>query len=71
METSGFFLTKPRDWAEYIFFDGACDEGKWRMALWGCTVAGRVGVVHEVLCKQRIAEYAALEYTVNFVSSLG
>ena len=41
------------------------------MALWGYTVGGRVGVVHEVLCNQQIAEYAALEYIVNFVSSFG
>ena len=54
-----------------IFFDGVCDGGTWRMALWGYTVGGRVGVVHEVLCNQQIAEYAALEYTMNFISSLG
>ena len=65
------FLKKPRDWAENIFFDGACDGGTWRMALRGCTVGARVGVVHEVLCNQQIAEYVPLEYTVNFVSSLG
>ena len=41
------------------------------MALWGYTVARRVGVVHQVLCNHQIADYAALEYTVNFVSSLG
>ena len=41
------------------------------MALWGYTVGGRVGIVHEVLCNQQIAEYAALEYAVNFVSALG
>ena len=41
------------------------------MALLGYTVGGRVGVVHEVLCNQQIAEYAALEYAVNFVSALG
>ena len=65
------FLKRPRDWAEYIFFDGACDGGTWRMALWGYTVGGRAGVVHEVLCNQQIAEFAALEYAVNFVSASG
>ena len=41
------------------------------MALWGCTVGGRAGVVHEMLCHQQIAEFAALEYAVLFVSALG
>ena len=41
------------------------------MALWGYTVGGRAWVVHEVLCNQQIAEFAALEYAVNFVSALG
>ena len=64
------FFKKPRDWAEYIFFDGACDERTWRMALWGYTMEGRSGIVHEVLCNQQIAEFAALEYAVHFVSAL-
>ena len=41
------------------------------MALWGYTVGERVGVVHEVLCNQQIAEYVALEYAVNFISAFG
>ena len=41
------------------------------MALWGYTVGGRVRVVHEVLCNQQIANNAASEYAVNFVSALG
>ena len=41
------------------------------MALWGYTVGGRAGVVHEMLCNQQIAEFAALEYAVHFVSALG
>ena len=65
------FFKKPRDWAEYIFFDGACDGRTWRMALWGYTMGGRSGIVHEVLCNQQIAEFAALEYAVHFVSALG
>ena len=41
------------------------------MALWGYTVGGQAGVVHEMLCNQQIAEFAALEYAVHFVSALG
>ena len=41
------------------------------MALWGYTMGGRAGIVHEVLCNQQIAEFAALEYAVHFVSALG
>ena len=32
------FFQRPRDRAEFIFFDGACDGRTWRMALWGYTM---------------------------------
>ena len=41
------------------------------MALWGYTMGGSAGMVHEVLCNQQIAEFTALEYGVHFVSVLG
>ena len=41
------------------------------MALWGYTVGGRAGAVYEMLCNEQIAEFAALEYAVHFVSALG
>ena len=34
-------------------------------------MGGTSGIVHEVLCHQQIAEFAALEYAVHFVSALG
>ena len=34
-------------------------------------MGGRSGIVHEELCNQQIAEFAALEYAVHFVSALG
>ena len=48
-------LKRPRDWASYFFFNGAKDDAFWRMAVWGCTVGGRVGVVHKVMVNQQVA----------------
>ena len=48
-----FFEENTRLGREY-FFDGACDGGSWRMALWGYRVGGRAGFVQEMLCNQRL-----------------